>query len=179
MNGREREERLAQDYVAALDRLRRLPDEQRAGRESAEREARSVQDGAMRAERTTKDQARAARKSLDEATSRVSRLVARSAAEVPPASQGALPERLGDIEAALRHLVADLRSAESSWEWVERTRRSAQQPPPSHPVPSAGPGTQAAPEKVGPAASPSRTRLFIAGFTVFALVVLLIIIFSF
>lgn len=179
MSGREHDERLARDYVAALERLRGLPDEHRAGRQSAERESHSVQDAAMRAERTVKDQARTAGKSLDEAASRVARLVARSAAEVPPASSGALPERLGDLEAALRPVLADLRSAESSWEWVERTRRSAQRAPAPRPVPSTGHGTQAAPDVVDRAANPRRTLLFLAVFAVFALVVLLVIIFSF
>ena len=179
MSGREDDDRLARDYVVALERLRRIPDEQRAGRESAEREARSVEDAALRVERTAKDRARAAAKELDDAASRVARLVARSSAEVFPAPAGGLPERLGDVEAALRPLVADLRSAESSWEWVERTRRSAEQAPAPRPAPSAGPSTRPTPMAGDGTATSGRTLLFVGGFAVLALAVLLVIIFSF
>jgi hypothetical protein len=182
VNGREADDRLFQEYLAGLDVMRRLPDKQRADEEAAERKVRSGLDAAMLAERVVKDAVRTAESALRDAAQRTAKLAARSGADtagVGPDVTQALPERLADLDRVLRPLLADLRSAESSWDWVERTRRAGHQavdPPPSRPSPIPVPVIAS---NVDTPSNSARTRQFIAFFGISALVILLVIIFSF
>ncbi len=155
-NSRDSEEAAFRAYLADVQRVVDLPASQAAERAGVEREASAVLDDALTAEREVKDAAAAARRALDSAESRISRLAVRSAAGAaeadvaplggPPPSQ--LPERLGEVAAATASLLGDLRAAEASWDWVERTRQADTA---AHRVSAAPPTIRTAPDNGAPA----------------------------
>lgn len=148
MTSRHSDERQYAAHLDMLESLRTLPARHQAERDAVEREAAAVVDSAMTAERDAKDRVAATRRSLDEATGKVSRLIASSGA-VEAAGGAPVPDRLADFDAATRAVLSDLRSAESAWSWVERAQRAAVARAP-------GPVQVAPPVAASPSVQPAR-----------------------
>lgn len=160
------------DLRADLGRLADLPERQRAQAEELERSLRGTVNTAMGNARTTKDSAAEARRRLDALVGRIDRLAARAqpgAVETDRPGPPSVPTRVTDFGRAVDAAQREVTSAETAWEWVERTRTSLARrvatpvaPPPS-----------AAPPPNQPASAPRRlNRAVVVAVTVAALVLI-------
>ncbi len=123
-------------YLALLDERAGLHDDLQARAADIEAESRAAVDAAASAERQVSDSIRDVERKIDALRPRVRRIAAQAGSAAAPGRAPATPDSLAACTSLAQAIEVDLRSAESSWAWIDRQRSQAasgRTPPPASP----------------------------------------------
>jgi len=149
MTDRSVEGQMFASFLDDVARCQGLPESQREEAEDLEQAFRSSLNQAMTDERNVKSQAGQMQKDSEALLGRTGRLAARAGVaetQGEPATSR-MPTRLNEFPHAIAALQQDVKVAETSWDWVERstaasTRRGEASAVPVRATPSVGPESE-------------------------------------
>jgi hypothetical protein len=154
MTDRTGEEQMFARFLDDVARFQGLPDSQREEAEDLERSIRSSLNEAISDERNVKSQIGQMQKDSEALLGRIGRLAARAGvAELHgehPTSR--MPTQLNEFPHAITALQQDVKVAETSWDWVERSAAASRRTTeastfPARPTHSAAPETEPTSDK--------------------------------
>jgi hypothetical protein len=150
MTDRTVEEQMFASLLDEAARFQGLPESQREEAEDLERALRSSLNQAMTDERNVKGQVGQMQKDSEALLGRTGRLAARAGVGKTQREHttARMPTRLNEFPYAIAALQQDVKAAESSWDWVERsavasTRMADASTAPVRPAHSVGPESEA------------------------------------